>query len=244
MGDYILNSRLPKIMFEGDVYTGKAHVIRTEVALALAGFAEHSRTGRDQMLSAGLPSKTDMLLPRDDQTCLSGFDLSRKVITCAKVELQIFLVGVSRRWTFSSIHVYVIPHYNAPKERTSMPKYIFLLFVLTAYAFAQDTKPQVTAKKMTDAEYQRLNDTGDAMQKAADAYRKAADNYEKAKEEILGKYDALDSQDSCGGMQKIVDIRGPNVIVELRSPPYYTMNGIAVGECVGFIATPYVLGSR
>jgi hypothetical protein len=122
-------------------------------------------------------------------------------------------------------------------------KCIFLLFALTAYAFAQDTKPQVTVKKMTDAEYQRFNDAGDAMQKAADAYRKAADTYEKAKEEILGKYDALDSQDSCGKMQKVVDIRGPYVIVELRPSTLYLMNGIIAGGC-GITATPYVLGSK
>lgn len=106
----------------------------------------------------------------------------------------------------------------------------FCCLLLAASAFAQD-KPQVTIKKMTDAEYQRLNDTRDAMQKAAEAYRKAADAYQKAHEGILGKYDGLDSRDQCGNPNKIVDIRGPYVIVEIRpSSNYNSMRGITFGS--------------
>lgn len=96
-----------------------------------------------------------------------------------------------------------------------MLKSMIVLLALTSCAFAQE-KPQVTVHKMTDVEYKRLDDAGDAMQKAAESYRKAADAYEAAKQDILGKYNALDNRDQCGNSNKIVDIRGPYVIVEVK----------------------------
>jgi hypothetical protein len=119
-----------------------------------------------------------------------------------------------------------------------MIRWALAVTLIASSAFAQDNKTQVTVNKMTDAEYKRFDDAGAAMQKAAEEYRKAADSYENVKAEILGKYNAIEKW-GCGE-QKIVDIRGPYIIVELR--PTITMNGITIGGCGTTLTTPVLNG--
>jgi hypothetical protein len=109
-------------------------------------------------------------------------------------------------------------------------------------ALAQD-EPQININKMTDAEYKRLNDTRDVMLKAADAYRKAADAYEAAKEDVLGKYGAVESRDTCGKTNRIVDIRGPYIIVEDRPGNVVGTNGSSYNEIYGFDDVSPAMGS-
>lgn len=108
-----------------------------------------------------------------------------------------------------------------------------LMTAACAFGQSEAPKPEVNVAKMTDAEYKRLDDASVAMQKAAEAYRKAADEYKSAKESILGKYNALESKD-CS-TDKIVDVRGQYIIVEIRHVnstmlnAYFSTDGSLIG---------------
>jgi hypothetical protein len=113
------------------------------------------------------------------------------------------------------------------------------VLMTAACAFGQSNpKPDVSVAKMTDAEYRRLDDASVAMQKAAEAYRKAADEYKKAKEDVLGKYNALEKSSSCT-TEKIVDVRGQFIIVERRAigTGSGTWSAIGGGGCGGLFYT-------